>query len=95
MTSDIVCEYCFVGSENYTEAPGINATVNDVMDSLVDLTHITVQAQRVPKVINSLPDGLVETLMGPGMVKFNDLKNVTYPYVLSDFITANLNKALR
>jgi len=94
LTSDIVSEYCFGGSENYIKAPGFNAVVNDVMDSLVVLTHITVQAQWVPRVLNSLPDWLVETLMGPGMAKFNDLKRVSYPYVLTDFMTANPNKAL-
>jgi hypothetical protein len=66
-----------------------------VMDNLVDSTHITVQVQWVPKVLNSLPDWMVETLMGLGMTKFNDLKCGSYPYVLIDFMTANPNKALR
>jgi hypothetical protein len=69
--------------------------VNEVMDTLVDLTHITVQVQWVPKLINSLPDWLVESLMGPGMAKFNDLKRVSYSYVDTGFMTANTNAALR
>jgi hypothetical protein len=44
LTSDTVSEYFFGGSENYIEGPGFNAMVNEVMGTLVDLTHITVQA---------------------------------------------------
>jgi len=95
LTSDIVSEYCFGGSENYIEAPGFNAMVNEVMDTLVDLTHITVQAQWVPKLINGLPDWLVESLMGPGMAKFNDMKRVSSSYVNTSFTIANPNIALR
>jgi hypothetical protein len=95
LTSDIVSEYCFGGSENYIEAPGFNSMVNEVMDTLVDLTHITVQAQWVPKLINGLPERLVESLMGPGMAKFNDMKRVSYSYVNTCFMIAGPNIALR
>jgi hypothetical protein len=95
LTSDIVSEYCFGGSENCIEALGFNAMVNEVMDTLVDLMHITVQVQWVPKLINSLPDWPVESLMGPGMAKFNDMKRVSYSYVNTCFMIAGPNIALR
>jgi cytochrome P450 len=78
LTSDIISEYCFGGSENYIEAEGFNAMVMETTDALMDNMHITVQLQWLPKLIDSLPDWLVEGMLGPGMAKFNELKRVSH-----------------
>lgn len=78
LTSDIISEYCFGGSENYIEAEGFNAMVLETTDALMDNMHITVQLQWLPKLIDSLPNWLVEGMLGPGMAKFNELKRVSH-----------------
>lgn len=74
LTSDIIGEYCFGGGENYIEAPGFNAMVLDATDALTENMHVTVQLQWLPKLMDKLPDKLVEAMVGPGLAKFNDLK---------------------
>ena len=78
LTSDIIAEYCFGGSENYIEAEGFNAMVLETTDTLTENMHITVQLQWLPKLMDMLPDWLVEGMLGPGMAKFNELKRVRY-----------------
>jgi cytochrome P450 len=77
MTSDIIAEYCFGSTENYIEAPGFNAVVVETTEALTDNTHITVQAQWLPKMLDRLPDRLIEGAFGSGMVKINELKRVS------------------
>lgn len=77
MTSDIIGEYCFGSSENYIEAPGFNAVVVEITEALTDNTHITVQAQWLPKLLDRLPEKVVEGIFGPGMTKLNEMKRVS------------------
>lgn len=79
LTSDIIAEYCFGGSENYVEAEGFNAMVLDTTDALTENMHVTVQFQWLPQLMDSLPDWLVEAMLGRGLAKFNELKRVSYP----------------
>lgn len=74
LTSDIIAEYCFGISENYIEAEGFNRVVMEATDALTDNTHITVNAQWLPKVLDALPDRVMEGVFGPGMAKFNLMK---------------------
>ncbi|KAF4635478.1 hypothetical protein G7Y89_g2627 [Cudoniella acicularis] len=74
LTSDIIAEYCFGVDENYIEAPGFNAMIMEATDVLIKNMHITVQAQWLPHVLDSLPNGLMEALFGPGLAKYNELK---------------------
>ncbi|KAE8445439.1 hypothetical protein EG329_013452 [Mollisiaceae sp. DMI_Dod_QoI] len=74
LTSDIIAEYCFGISENYIEAPGFNAMVMEATDALTDNTHIMVQAQWLPQILDMLPEKLNEAIVGPGLAKFNILK---------------------
>jgi hypothetical protein len=78
LTSDIIAEYCFGGSENYIEAEGFNVMVLDTTDVLTENMHVTVQLQWLPKLMDALPDWLVEGMLGPGMAKFNELKRVSF-----------------
>lgn len=50
--------------------------VLDTTDALTDNMHVTVQLQWLPQLMDSLPDWLVEGILGPGMAKFNELKRV-------------------
>jgi hypothetical protein len=77
LTSDIIADYCFGASENYIEAPGFNAVVLETTDSLTENMHITVQFQWLPRLMDSLPDKVVEGMLGEGMSKFNELKRVS------------------
>ena len=77
LTSDIIAEYCFGESENYIEAEGFNAMVLNTTDVLTDNMHVTVQLQWLPQLMDSLPDWLVEGMLGPGLAKFNELKRVS------------------
>jgi cytochrome P450 len=77
LTSDIIADYCFGASENYIEAPGFNAVVLETTDSLTENMHITVQFQWLPRLMDSLPDKIVEGMLGEGMAKFNELKRVS------------------
>lgn len=78
LTSDIIADYCFGGSENYIEAEGFNAMVLETTDALTDNMHVTVQFQWLPQLMDKLPDTLVEAMLGPGMAKFNELKRVSF-----------------
>tara|TARA_R110002060_G_C2096666_1_gene97416 strand:- start:39 stop:482 length:444 start_codon:yes stop_codon:yes gene_type:complete len=77
LTSDIIAEYCFGVNENYIEAPGFNVMVLETTDVLTDTMHVTVQLQWLPKFLNSLPDGIVVGMFGPGMAKVLELKRVS------------------
>jgi hypothetical protein len=77
LTSDIIADYCFGASENYIEAAGFNAVVLETTDSLTENMHITVQFQWLPRLMDSLPDKIVEGMLGEGMAKFNELKRVS------------------
>lgn len=79
LTSDIIADYCFGASENYIEAAGFNAVVLETTDSLTENMHITVQFQWLPRLMDSLPDKIVEGMLGEGMAKFNELKRVSVP----------------
>lgn len=74
LTSDIITEYCFGINEDNITAPGFNAIVLEATDRLTDRTHIVVHAQWLPKLLNKLPEKLVEAVMGTGMAKFNVMK---------------------
>jgi hypothetical protein len=87
MTSDIIAEYCFGISENYIEAPGFNAVVVETTDALTDNMHITVQAQWLPRLLDRLPERLVEGIFGPGMAKINEMKHVSPGTSRTCFIT--------
>jgi cytochrome P450 len=89
MTSDIIADYCFGTSENYIEAPGFNAIVLEKTDSLTENMHITVQFQWLPRLMDSLPDKIVEGMLGEGMLgegmaKVNELKRVSVSESRSD-----------
>ncbi|CZR65666.1 related to trichodiene oxygenase [cytochrome P450] [Phialocephala subalpina] len=75
LTSDIIAEYCFGISENYIEAEGFNRVVMEATDALSNNTHITVNAQWLPKVLDMLPEKIMESVVGPGMAKFNSMKH--------------------
>ncbi|KAH8650645.1 cytochrome P450 monooxygenase [Tricladium varicosporioides] len=75
LTSDIISEYCFGVDENYTEAENFNAMVLEATDRLTDRMHITVQVQWLPRLLEKLPQKLVETIFGEGMATMNQLKN--------------------
>ena len=77
LNSDIIADYCFGAFENYIEGPGFNAMVLETTDSLTENMHITVQFQWLPQLMDSLPDRIVEGMLGEGMAKFNELKRVS------------------
>jgi hypothetical protein len=52
--------------------------VLDATDALTENMHVTVQLQWLPKLMDMLPDKLVEAMVGPGLAKFNDLKRVSF-----------------
>lgn len=52
--------------------------VLDATDALTENMHMTVQLQWLPKLMDRLPDKLVEAMVGPGLAKFNDLKRVWF-----------------
>jgi len=84
LTSDIIAEYCFGGSENYVEAEWFNIEVLEATDALTENMHITVQFQWLPALMDKLPDKVVEWMVGPGMAKINELKRVrTYACLLT------------
>ena len=56
LTSDVIADYCFGGSENYIEAEGFNAMVLETTDVLTDNMHVTVQFQWLPQLMDKLPD---------------------------------------
>ncbi|KUJ14554.1 cytochrome P450 [Mollisia scopiformis] len=74
LTSDIIAEYCFGLPENYIEAPGFNAVVMEATDGLIENTHVMTHVQSLPKVLDMLPDVVMETLIGSGMAQFNVMK---------------------
>ena len=89
LTSDIIAEYCFGGSENYIEAPGFNAMVLETTDALTENMHVTVQLQWLPQLMDRLPDALVEGMLGPGMAKFNELKRVS-PHQIGEELSSKM-----
>jgi len=90
MTSDIIGEYCFGTTENYIEAPGFNAVVVETTEALTDNTHITVQAQWFPRLLDRLPDRFNESVFGSGMAKINEMKRVSPKILQVPIAVANV-----
>ena len=77
LTSDIITECCLGGKQRIiSKSKGFKAMVMETTDALTENMLITVQLQWLLQLMDSLPDWLIEAMLGPGPAKFNEFKRV-------------------